>query len=123
TLCKNGGKHPMAKQKTKRYYTRTIDLIFLTVLFIAYLYALVAAFRFQILPFSWVLTTAFIISLIFIFFFLISLMKAKRWIIIWKRIIITILCVFLGSFGFLFHKTYATLQQMSKNEQEDITVY
>lgn len=113
----------MAKHKTKRYYTRTIDLIFLTVLFISYIYALVAAFRFQILPLSWVLTVAFIIALIFIFFFFISLMKAKRWIIVWKRILITILCIGLGSFGFLFHKTYATLQKMSKDEQQDISVY
>lgn len=113
----------MAKQKTKRYYTRTIDLAFLTILFILYIYALIAVFRFQILPLSWIIIAAVLIALLFLFFFLLSLPRTKRWIIIWKRIIIVIICTFLGSFGFLINKTYAMLQQMSKEESEQTTIY
>ena len=43
----------MAKQKPKRYYTRTIDLLFLLVFLIVGIVSFTIAFTFGILPVKW----------------------------------------------------------------------
>lgn len=55
----------MAKQKPKRYYTRTIDLLFLLVFLIVSIVSFYIAFTFGILPVKWTMAAAGILLLIF----------------------------------------------------------
>lgn len=111
----------MTNKKPKRYYTRTIDLIFLFILLLVGIYMLYNALTFSILPKKWILIGVIFFLMIYITLFLLSLRKTKRWIIITKRIFILVLCVLLCIPAFFLQKSKQTLNQMFQMEEKEYT--
>lgn len=111
----------MAKQKPKRYYTRTIDLIFLLVFLIVSIISFYIAFTFGILPLKWTMAAAGILLVIFLILFILSLKKLPKWAIITKRLVIVILCVLIGTGGYFLDKSRTTLHKMNKNTTDSVT--
>lgn len=111
----------MKKQKRKRYYTRTIDLLFLLVFLIVGIITFYIALSFGIPPRKWTLMAAGILSLLFLILFITSLKKLPKWIVIMKRILIIILTVALGTGGYFLNKSRTTLHKINKNAEGSIT--
>ncbi len=105
----------MAKQKPKRYYTRTIDLLFLLVFLIVSIVSFYIAFTFGILPVKWTMAAAGILLLIFLILFMLSMKKLPKWAVIVKRLFIILLTVMIGTGGYFLDKSRSTLHKMSKN--------
>ena len=83
----------MARQKRKRNYTRTIDLLFLFIFLIVGIVAIYIALSFGIPPRKWTMMAAGVLFIIFLIFFITSLKRLPKWIVIIKRIIIIILTI------------------------------
>lgn len=111
----------MKKHKPKRYYTRTIDLLFLLLLLMISIVSFYTAFSFGILPKRWVLIAAFVILVIFLVLFLTSLRRLPRWAIITKRLFIILLCAVIGYSGYFLDKSRSTLHKMSRNAEGGTT--
>lgn len=105
----------MSKQKPKRYYTRTIDLIFLLLFLIVSTISFYVAFTFGILPKKWTLIAAATVLIIFLILFMLSMRKLPKWAVLTKRFFIIILSVVIGTGGYFLDKSRSTLQKMSKN--------
>mgnify|MGYP000369160063 CR=1 FL=1 len=104
----------MAKQKPKRYYTRTIDLLFLLVFLIVGIVSFTIAFTFGILPVKWTMAAAGILLILFLILFMLSMKKLPKWAVIVKRLFILLLTVVIGTGGYFLDKR-STLHKMSKN--------
>lgn len=111
----------MKKRKPKRYYTRTIDLLFLLILLIISIGSFYTAFSFGILPKRWVMIAAAVILVIFLILFTLSLRKLPRWAIITKRLFILLLCAMIGTGGYFLDKSRSTLHKMSRNAEGGTT--
>lgn len=111
----------MAKRKAKRYYTRTIDLVFLFVLAIVCIISFYIAFTFGILPKKWTIIAAVCILLIYLILFMLSMRKLPTWAIITKRLCIVVLCLAIGLPGYFLNKSRSTLQKMSQNTTSGTT--
>ena len=105
----------MAKQKPKRYYTRTIDLLFLLVFLIVGIVSFTIAFTFGILPVKWTMAAAGILLILFLILFMLSMKKLPKWAVIVKRLFILLLTVVIGTGGYFLDKSRSTLHKMSKN--------
>ena len=105
----------MAKQKPKRYYTRTIDLLFLLVFLIVGIVSFTIAFTFGILPVKWTMAAAGILLILFLILFMLSMKKLPKWAVIVKRLFIILLTVMIGTGGYFLDKSRSTLHKMSKN--------
>ena len=105
----------MAKQKPKRYYTRTIDLLFLLAFLIVGIVSFTIAFTFGILPVKWTMAAAGILLILFLILFMLSMKKLPKWAVIVKRLFILLLTVVIGTGGYFLDKSRSTLHKMSKN--------
>lgn len=103
----------MKKKTNKRYYTRTIDLFFLSILLIIMIMSFYVAFTFRILPQKWMLIAAVICALIFAILFILSMKKLPKWAIWMKRVFIVLLCFLIGTGGYFLNKTRSTLNKVS----------
>lgn len=101
------------KKKSKRYYTRTIDLFFLSILLIIMIMSFYVAFTFGIIPQKWMLIAAVISALVFAILFILSLKKLPKWAVYMKRVFILLLCFLLGTSGYFLNKTRSTLNKVS----------
>ena len=104
----------MAKQKPKRYYTRTIDLLFLLVFLIVGIVSFTIAFTFGILPVKWTMAAAGILLILFLILFMLSMKKLPKWAVIVKRLFILLLTVVIGTGGYFLDKSRSTLHKMSE---------
>lgn len=111
----------MARQKRKRNYTRTIDLLFLFIFLIVGIVAIYIALSFGIPPRKWTMMAAGILFIIFLIFFITSLKRLPKWIVIIKRIIIIILTIALAAGGYLLNKSRTTLHKINQNAEGSIT--
>lgn len=111
----------MSKQKSKRYYTRTIDLLFLLIFLIVCIISFYIAFTFGILPKKWIMIAAAIILIIFLILFMLSMRKLPKWAVITKRFVIVILAALIGTSGYFLDKSRSTLQKMSKSTSGSTT--
>ena len=111
----------MQTKKTKRYYTRTIDLIFLLILLFVGIYTTYHALTFSILPKKWIFSGLIFFITIYLALFFLSLRKTKRWIIITKRIFIVLLCILLAVPAFFLQKSKQTLNQMFQMIEKEYT--
>ena len=111
----------MARQKRKRNYTRTIDLLFLFIFLIVGIVAIYIALSFGILPRKWTMMAAGVLFIIFLIFFITSLKRLPKWVVIIKRIIIIILTIALATGGYLLNKSRMTLHKINKNSEGSIT--
>lgn len=111
----------MAKQKRKRNYTRTIDLLFLLIFLITGIVSIYIALSFGIPPRKWTLMTAGVLFVIFLIFFFTSLKRLPKWIVILKRILIILLSITLATGGYLLNKSRTTLNKLNKNAEGSIT--
>ncbi len=68
----------MARQKRKRNYTRTIDLLFLFIFLIVGIVAIYIALSFGIPPRKWTMMAAGILFIIFLIFFITSLKTTSQ---------------------------------------------
>lgn len=105
-------------KKTKRNYSRTIDLFFLLVLLICMVGAFYIAFNFKILPTKWIMMGALVFAILFAILFLLSLKRMPTWAIVTKRIFIVLLCAALGVGGFFLNKTRTTINKVSSSSTE-----
>ena len=111
----------MARKKRKRNYTRTIDLLFLFIFLIVGIVAIYIALSFGILPRKWTMMAAGVLFIIFLIFFITSLKRLPKWVVIIKRIIIIILTIALATGGYLLNKSRMTLHKINKNSEGSIT--
>ena len=109
----------MAKQKPKRYYTRTIDLLFLLVFLIVGIVSFTIAFTFGILPVKWTMAAAGILLILFLILFMLSMKKLPKWAVIVKRLFILLLTVVIGTGGYFLDKSRST----PKEELDYTTLY
>ena len=79
------------EQKKKRYYRRTIDLMFLFVLLIVYIYAFYKAFNFSMLPDKYVFMALMVAAVIYLILFVLALQRYPTWFVVIKRIFIVLL--------------------------------
>ena len=108
-------------RKVKRYYTRTIDLAFLLVLLIVAIYSFYKAFSFRLIPLLWLLLALVLFLLIFIALFKVTLKRKPRYFIFIKRVFIIILCICLGSAGYLLSKSKSSIEKMNALHATSIT--
>lgn len=108
-------------KKTKRNFTRTIDLLFLLFLLIFMIGAFYIAFNFKILPTKWIMIGALVFALVFAILFLLSLKRLPTWAIVTKRIFIVLLCSLLGVSGYFLNKTKTTINKVSTSSTEVTT--
>lgn len=107
--------------KKRRYYTRTIDLAFLTVLLFSMVYAFYHIWKIDMLPELWFFATIVAFALIWLILLILSLKKAKKWWIYTKRVLITILC---GAFlfaGYSSNNFITTLNKMNVGSSDPET--
>lgn len=111
----------MAKQKQNRYYTRTIDLIFLLILLCTLAVSFYIAITFGILPKRWVLIAGTICLIVFLILFILTIKKLPKWAVICKRVFILLLCLVVGSSGYFLNLSRTTIKKISKAEEEKVT--
>lgn len=109
-----GGVQAMPKRKTKRYYTRTIDLIFLFVLLLVCIFTFYVAFSFAILPIRWTFIAMLFVILIFGILFSLSLKKLPRCSILIKRFIIIVLTITIGTLGYFLNNSKSMVHRISR---------
>ena len=101
------------EQKKKRYYRRTIDLMFLFVLLIVYIYAFYKAFNFSMLPDKYVFMALMVAAVIYLILFVLALQRYPTWFVVIKRIFIVLLCALFGTVGFFLRKVESTTEKIA----------
>ncbi|MEG0361072.1 MAG: LCP family protein [Longicatena sp.] len=104
----------MVKKKQKRYYRRTIDLLFLLVLLIVCILSFYAAFTFGMLPRKWIFMLMALFGIIYLILFVVSLKKMPTWFVVIKRIFIIMLVVLLATSGYFIDRSKKTVANITK---------
>lgn len=111
----------MEKNKQKRYYRRTIDLLFLLMLFIVCAVSFYVAFTFGIIPKQWVKISGVIVIIVYLILFVLSLKRMPTWFVVVKRIFIVLLAVAIGTSGYFLNQAKTTVKNITKTNSGGTT--
>lgn len=101
------------EKKVKRYYRRTIDLVFLLILLIVCIYAFYKALTFNMLPKKWVYMAMAPVAVIYLILFVLALKKMPTWAVVIKRFIIILLCIGIGTGGYFINRVKTTTNKIA----------